>query len=70
MKKTIIICLAIMIFWSFLALMQLWFLPFSARFFVKVSITAGILEVIILIVGLCHREYVENKKMEDDNYID
>lgn len=70
MKTTIIVCLIILVAWSCLALIQLWFVPLNGWTFIKISITAGVLDFVVLIVSLCRREYCENTKMKDDGYID
>ena len=70
MKKTSIICLTILVLWSVLALFQLWVTPLRAVTFVKISITAGVIDVIVLVIGLCRREYCEEEQMKKDCYID
>ena len=70
MKNTSIICLTILVLWSVLALFQLWVTPLRAVTFVKISITAGVIDVIVLVIGLCRREYCEEKQMKKDGYID
>jgi len=70
MKLGLISALAIAVAWALLAIAQLWAQPLSAGVFIKVSVTAGILVVLILIVTLAVREYLSEKKMKDDGFID
>ncbi len=70
MKLTVTLCLGILVFWAVVALAQLWFTPLSALAFVKLSITAGILDIVILVIGLCRREYCEDKDMKKGGYLD
>lgn len=70
MKLTVTLCLGILVFWAMVALCQLWFTPLSALAFVKLSITAGILDIVILVIGLCRREYCEDRDMKKGGYLD
>ncbi|RJF99305.1 hypothetical protein [Noviherbaspirillum saxi] len=70
MKLGLISALSIAVGWAILAIAQLWLQPLSAENFIKVSVTAGILVVIILVVTLAAREYLSEKKMKDDGFID
>lgn len=70
MKITSILCLLILVAWGVCALIQLWFTPMSALTFIKLSVTAGILDVVILIIGLCKREYCDEKEIKKGGYLD
>lgn len=70
MKLTLILCLGILIAWVIVALAQLWFEPIDALLFIKISITAAVLDALILIVGLCCREYFADRDMKKRGYLD
>lgn len=70
MKTGFLTALCIAVAWALLAIAQLWIQPVSAQVFVKLSITAGILIAIILVVTLAVREYFSEKKMRDNGFID
>jgi hypothetical protein len=70
MRTGAIICLAIFVIWVAVALLQLWFDLLSGEIFLKLTITAAALFVVVLGVALVVREYVDEKKMKDDGYID
>jgi hypothetical protein len=70
MRTGAIICLAIFVIWVAIALLQLWFSLLSAEIFLKLTLTASALFVVVLGISLVVREYVEEKKMKDDGYID
>ncbi len=65
-----LVCLAIFVLGALLSLAQLWFMPLSAEVFTKVMITLGVLFVVALAVTLVRREYLAEKKMKDQGYID
>jgi len=70
MKIGAIICLAIFIAWVLMALVQLWVGLFSAEVFWKLTITAAALFVVVLGISLVVREYIVEKKLKEDGYID
>ncbi len=70
MKTGLISALAIAIAWSMLAIIQIWAQPMSGEHFFKLTLTAGILVAIILLVTLATREYFSEKKMKEDGFID
>ena len=70
MKFGIISSLTIAVAWGALAIAQLWFHPLSAETFIKISITAAILVAAILLVTFAVREYLSNKRLEKDGFID
>lgn len=70
MRTGAIICLVIFITWVIIALLQLWFDLLSGEIFLKLTITAGALFVVVLGISLVVREYIDEKKMKDDGYID
>jgi hypothetical protein len=70
MKAGAIICSAIAVVWVVLALLQLWFGLFSMAVFIKISISAGLVFSIVLALALVIREYISDKKMKDEGFID
>lgn len=70
MKIGIITCLSIAVAWALLAVVQLWFQIISGAVFLKLSITAGVAVIIILIVTLAIREYLTDKEMKSKGFID
>lgn len=70
MRTGAIICLVIFVTWIIIALLQLWFDLLSGEIFLKLTITAGALFVVVLGISLVVREYIDEKKMKDDGYID
>ncbi len=58
MKFGIVSALLVAVCWAFLAIAQLWAAPLPAEVFMKVSITAGIVLAIIVVVTLVVREYL------------
>jgi DMSO/TMAO reductase YedYZ heme-binding membrane subunit len=70
MKAGLLTALAIAVAWALLAIAQIWLQPVSAQVFFKLSVTAGILTAIVLVVTLAVREYFSEKKMKDDGFID
>jgi hypothetical protein len=70
MRAGAIICLVIFVTWVIIALLQLWFDLLSGEIFLKLTLTAGALFVVVLGISLVVREYIDEKKMKDDGYID
>jgi hypothetical protein len=70
MRTGAIICLSIFVLWVLIALLQLWFDLLSGEIFWKLTVTAGALFVVVLGISLVIREYIDEKKMKDDGYID
>ena len=70
MKIGAIICLFIFVAWILMSLMQLWFGILSSSMFWKLTITAGALFIVVLAISLVIREYVADKKLKEDGYID
>lgn len=53
-----------------LAIAQLWWAPLDAPTFLKVSVTAAILEGLVVIVTLAVREYLSDRRLKRDGFID
>ena len=70
MKYGVISALFISILWSVLAILQLWFSILDTDVFVKLTVTAGILLVIIVIVTLVIREYLSDEQLKKDGFLD
>ena len=70
MKIASIISGILFVLYAILLLLQLWVDVVSWSTFVKLTITAGVLIVVTFGVALLYREYIEEKHMKDDNYID
>lgn len=70
MKIGVIIGLGLFTAWALLALVQLWFAPLSAEVFIKLSISAAILETVVVIVTLVVREYRSEKALKSKGYLD
>ncbi|MCX7089746.1 MAG: hypothetical protein NTV00_17050 [Methylococcales bacterium] len=70
MKIGAIICSAIAVIWVLLALLQLWFSLFSLDIFIKLSVSAALLFVIVLVLSLVIREYISDKKMKENGFLD
>lgn len=70
MKIATITCLTLVLAWVVLFLLQLWGPVVTPALFIKLTVTAGVLVGVILIAALAIREYVNEKKLKDDGYID
>jgi hypothetical protein len=56
--------------YALLFLVQLWFEPFGADMFFKISVSYGVLATLLVVIYLIRREFVDEEKMRDDNYLD
>lgn len=70
MKAGVIIGLGLFVAWALLALAQLWFTPLSAEVFVKLTVTAAVVETVVIIVTLVLREYRSEKELKSKGYLD
>lgn len=70
MKLGLILAVALLIGWSAVALLQLWWQPFSWPVFIKLSISALVLEVLLILLMLVRREYLNEKSLKDKGFID
>jgi hypothetical protein len=70
MKTGVVAALGIALAWAALAVAQLWLNVFSGEIFLKLTITAGILVVAIVLVTLAVREYVTNKDLKSRGFMD
>jgi len=70
MKIASIISGSVFVLYAVLLLLQLWIEVVSWSVFVKLTITAGVLIVVTFGVALLYREYIEEKRMKDEHFID
>jgi hypothetical protein len=70
MKFGVGICLAIVVLWSGLALLQLWFSLLAIEVFIKISISAIVIIAAVLLVSLGIREYLSDKELKAKGFID
>lgn len=70
MKYGVGICLAIVVLWAVLALLQLWFAILSVAVFSKITLSALVIAGVVLLVTLGIREYLSDKALKAKGYID
>ena len=69
-KKAGLGCLYIFIFWCVLLILELWWDIFSAEFFLKISISLGILFFALLAIAVVLDQLNSDKKLKDKNYLE
>lgn len=70
MKLGVISALAVTVLWSLLALAQLWFAPLSAELFIRITVSAALIVAVIVVITLVVREYLSEKRLKDQGFID
>lgn len=70
MKFGITICLIIVVLWTALALLQLWFTLLATDIFAKITISAVVIIAAVLLVTLGIREYLSDKQLKAKGFID
>jgi len=70
MKIASIITGVVLVAYAVFALVWLWGTSISWATFVKVTITAAVIVVVVLGLALLYREYVEEKNMKKEGYLD
>jgi hypothetical protein len=69
-KAGVVAALGIALAWAALALAQLWLGVLDADIFFKITITAGVLVVAIVIVLLVVREHLSSQDLKARGFID
>lgn len=70
MKITTVISLVTIIIWALLTITQVWVELVTGAIYLKITLTAAIIVVVSLLVGLVINDYHSEKKMKDDGYLD
>jgi len=70
MKLASVITGVVLVLYAIFALVQLWGTVVSWATFVKVSITAAVIVIAALGLAMLYREYIEEKSMKEDKYLD
>ena len=70
MKLASIITIGLLVIWVSMAILDMWFDIVSWDVFIKLTITLGLLAVVALIIAIAKREYVDEKELKKDKYID
>jgi len=70
MKIASIISGSILVLYAVFLLVWLWGESISWENFIKVSITAGVIIVVTMGLALIYREYVEEKSLKEEKYLD
>lgn len=60
----------ILALYAIFLLAQLWGSVVSWAIFTKITITAAVVIVVVFGVALLYREYIEEKTMKEENYLD
>ena len=60
---------AMIVIYTLLFVLQLWNKIFDDEVFVKLSVTMGVLVIMVTVVGLIYREFMKDKELKKDNYI-
>jgi len=70
MKFASIITGVVLVLYAIFGLIQLWMTVVSWATFVKISITAAVIVIATLGLAMLYREYIEEKSMKEDKYLD
>ena len=70
MKIASIISGLVFAVYAILLLVQVWSEAMSWAVFMKLTVTAAVIIVVTFGLAMLYREYVEEKSMRDDKYID
>jgi small neutral amino acid transporter SnatA (MarC family) len=70
MKLASIVSGIVLALYALFLLVWLWGESVSWETFIKTSITAGVIVVVTMGLALIYREYVEEKSMKEEKYLD
>jgi len=70
MKFASISTIVLLVAWVLLAIIDMWFDIISWPVFIKLTLTLALLGVVVLVIALVKREYIDDKSLKKDKYID
>jgi len=70
MKIASIITGVILALFAVLLLLQIWMVIMPWEIFMKVTVTGMVIIVVTFALALLYREYMEEKQMKDEKYLD
>ena len=70
MKIASMITGVIFALFAILLLVQMWGNVMPWDVFIKLAVTAGVIIVVTFGLAMLYREYIEEKKMKEDKYLD
>jgi uncharacterized membrane protein len=70
MKIASIVSGIIFALFAILLLMQMWGNVMPWEIFIKLSVTAAVIVVVTFGLAMLYREYIEEKRMKDEKYLD
>jgi fumarate reductase subunit C len=70
MKVASIISGVVFAIYAILLLVQVWSEAMSWEVFMKLTVTAVVIIIVTFGLAMLYREYIEEKTMKDDKYID
>jgi uncharacterized membrane protein len=70
MKVASIISGVVFAIYAILLLVQVWSEAMSWTVFMKLTVTAAVIIIVTFGLAMLYREYIEEKTMKDDKYID
>ena len=70
MKIASIISGAVFALYAIVLLVQLWGDVMSWKLFIKLTISAGVIIIVTFGLAILYREYIEEKTMKDEKYLD
>jgi hypothetical protein len=70
MKTASLVSIFLLVVYAVIAIAQVWLSILSSENFFKVTLTFAIVIVVTVIVALVRREYVDDKQMRKNGYID
>jgi uncharacterized membrane protein len=70
MKIASMISGVIFALFALLLLVQMWGNVMPWEIFIKLSVTAGVIIVVTFGLAMLYREYIEEKTMKDEKYLD
>ena len=70
MKLATILSSILLVIWVTLTMLVIWTDVLASGMYVQLSITLGVLVIAILLITLAFREYGNEKKLKEHNYLD
>jgi hypothetical protein len=70
MKIATILSSLLLVIWMILTMVVLWTDSLDADMYIKLTMSLGVVAVVTILVAIALREYGNEKKMKEHNYLD
>lgn len=70
MELASIITITILVTWVLMAVLDVWFDIMPWTVFIKLTITLGLLALVVLVIAIAKKKYIDEQTLKKDKFID